>query len=218
MVTYKNNKEGAYKTVADIVQTGGEAIVLHANLVNDADARRVIENAVLQFGKLDILVNNAGGYIDEDEWNGTIDVWEQTLRQNLVSVMSVSKYAIKQFQKQESGVIVSVASRHAVSGQYDSLAYAASKAALLNVTQAYAKLLAPWGRANAVSPGAVNTGYWLRAPKEELEESLKNNPLKRLIETREVASAILFLASEKSSGITGENILVDGGYTLRQTK
>ena len=98
--------------------------------------------------------------------------------------------------------MVNIASRFATNGQSDSLTYSASKAGVVNVTQAYAKLLIPFSRANAVSPGAVNVGYWLRAPKEELEAQGK------LIEPEEVAKKILFLASDEAKEITGQNIPV----------
>lgn len=112
-------------------------------------------------------------------------------------------------------MIVNVASRFSFSGQFDALAYSAAKAGVVNITQSYAKLLAPFGRANAVSPGAVNTGYWLTAPKNELKETLSSIPLKKLLETEDVAKAILFLASDDARMITGHNLVVDGGYNLK---
>lgn len=123
--------------------------------------------------------------------------------------MSISKYVIEIFQKQKSGVIVNVASRYSADGQYDALAYAAAKAGVVNVTQAYAKLLEPFGRANAVSPGAANTGYWLTAPREELERNLANIPSGKLVEPIDIAEKILFLASEEAVDITGQNIFIN---------
>jgi 3-oxoacyl-[acyl-carrier protein] reductase len=80
---------------------------------------------------------------------------------------------------------------------------------VINITQGFAKLLAPYGRANSVSPGAVNTGYWLTAPKVELEETLANKPLGKLIEPLEVANAILYLATDRSASTTGQNLVVN---------
>ncbi|MFA5962105.1 MAG: SDR family oxidoreductase [Parcubacteria group bacterium] len=215
VITYKENKTGAEEVASKIIKVGGGAIIAQADLINELDAKNVIKKARSEYGKIDVLVNNAGGYIDGDEWNGTSDIWTRSLQQNLVSVMNVSKYAIEIFQEQKSGVMVNISSRHSMQGQFGSLAYAAAKAGVVNITQAYAKLLAPFGRANAVSPGAVNAGYWLTAPKEELESTLENMPLKKLIETKDVAEIVLFLASDKAKNVTGQNILVDGGGALK---
>lgn len=210
VITYKENAAGAKEVAEQITALGSRALVVQADLINESEAKNVIEKTTQEFGRLDVLVNNAGRYIDGDEWNGTAEIWTKSLLQNLVSVMNMSKYAIEIFQEQKSGVIVSIAGRYSLDGQYDALAYAAAKAGVANVTQAYAKLLAPFGRANAVSPGAVNTGYWLTAPKEELEKNLVNIPSGKLVEPKEIAEKVLFLTSEKASDINGQNILVDG--------
>jgi len=210
IITYKDNKSGAEEIASKIIEVGGRSLIIRADLTNELDAENIIKEAKLKYGKIDVLVNNAGRYIDGDEWNGNSEIWTKSLLQNLVSVMNVSKYAIEIFQQQKSGVIVNISSRYSTDGQYDALAYAAAKAGVANITQAYAKLLAPYGRVNAVSPGAVNTGYWLRAPKEELEKNLANIPSGRLVEPREVAEKVLFLASDESLHINGQNIFVDG--------
>lgn len=215
VITYKENKDGADETASKIDELGGKVLIVQADLINEVEAKNVIEKTKEEFGKLDILVNNAGRYIDGDEWNGDSEIWTKSLSQNLISVMNMSKYVIEVFQNQKQGVLVSVASRYCIQGQYDSLSYAAAKAGIVNITQAYAKLLAPFGRANAVSPGAVNAGYWLRAPKEELEETIAKNPMGSLIEIKDVVEMILFLASDKSANITGQNIFIDGGFNLK---
>jgi len=129
--------------------------------------------------------------------------------------MSVSKYVIPFFQKQRSGVLLNIASRHGMMGDYEALSYAAAKAGVINITEAYAKLLAPHARANTISPGAVNTGYWRTAPEDELQEAIATNPMGRLVETSEVAAMALHLASDNAAVINGQNIVVDGGCLLR---
>lgn len=213
--SYKQNKDGADETCKEIERLGSKCLTIQANLCNDSEAKRLVEEAVKKFGKIDVLVNNAGRYIGGDEWDGDSVIWEQSLNQSLVSVMSVSKYAIKHMQEKQSGTLVNVASRHSLFGQMDALAYASSKAGVVNITQAYAKLMAPWGRANAVSPGAVRAGYWKAAPQEELEENIQGTLLKKIIEPEDIADTILFLASEKSRMITGQNIVVDAGFVIK---
>ncbi len=214
VITYKENKAGAEEIASKIIQTGSRAVIIQADLINESDAKKVINKTLQEFGKLDVLVNNAGRYIDGDEWNGSAEIWTKSLQQNLVSVMNMSKYAIEIFQQQKSGVIVNISSRYSAQGQYDAISYSAAKAAVANITQAYAKLLIPFGRANAISPGPVNTGYWLTASKEELESTLENIPLGKLIETKDVAEMVLFLSSDKAKNITGQNIFVDGGCLI----
>lgn len=210
-ISYRENKTGADRLITKI---NSEVLIVQADLTQGEDVKNLVEKVAGHFGRIDILVNNAGRYIGGDEWNGNPDVWEKSLQQNLISVMNVSKQVIVIMQKQKSGIIINVASRHSISGQSDALSYAAAKAGVVSITQAYAKLLAPFGRANAVSPGTVRAGYWLTASKKELDDNLATTPLGKLIEPEDIAETILFLASDKARMITGQNIIVDGGYTL----
>lgn len=207
-LTFKENKEGADDVVNQIIKKGRRAIVIQANLYNETEAKLVVEKVIKDFGRIDVLVNNAGRYVDGDVWDGTSDVWVKSLQQNLVSMMSVSKYVIPIFQKQKSGVMVNVSSRHGVVGHADALAYSAAKAGVINITQSYAGLLSPFGRANSVSPSETNAGYWLTAPKEELAQTLENRPNHKLVEPETVAEKIVYLASDEAANITGQNIEV----------
>ena len=180
-ITYGNNKQGADKVVEKIKEMGQRAIAIHADLIDESKAENVVDEVMKEFGKIDVLINNAGRYIDGDEWNGTFDIWLRSLEQNLLSAMNMSKYVIEVFQRQKSGIIVSVSSRHGLDGQYDAIAYSAAKAGIINMTQSYAKLLSPFGRANSVSPSAVNAGYWLTASREEIEETLANKSSHKFI-------------------------------------
>jgi len=209
-LTYKNNKLGAEETVVQIIKLGRKAVAIRVDLTNDENARNVVREVVKIFGKIDILVNNAGRYINDDEWNLKSETWTESLKQNLVSAMSMSKYATEIFQKQGNGIIVNVASKHGVSGHADSISYGASKAGIINITQAYSKLLSSFGgRANSVSPSAVEAGYWLTAPKEELDERLARRPNHKLIEPKEVAEKIVFLASDEAKDINGQNFIIE---------
>lgn len=209
-ITYKNNKEGAEDVVSAILKMGRKSLAIKADLSEDKNAELVVRKVIETFGKIDVLVNNAGRYIDGDEWNLRSETWIESLKQNLVSAMSMSKYVTNIFQKQGSGTIVNVASQHGVSGHADSISYGAAKAGVVNITQAYSKLLVSFGgRANSVSPSAVEAGYWLTAPKEELEDRLARRPNHKLIEPREVAEKIVFLASDEAKDINGENFLIE---------
>jgi len=189
---------------------GRKSLAIKADLSEDENAKEVVGKTLNAFGRIDVLVNNAGRYIDGDEWNLTSKTWIESLKQNLVSVMSMSKYATEIFQKQRSGIIINVASKHGVLGHADSISYGASKAGVINITQSYSTLLASFGgRANSVSPSAVEAGYWLTAPKEELEGRLARRPNHKLIEPREVAEKIVFLASDEAKDFNGENFIIE---------
>jgi 3-oxoacyl-[acyl-carrier protein] reductase len=208
-ITYKSNQEGAMEVVTEIEKTGRSALAIQADLINEAEAKNVVEEVVKKFGKIDILVNNAGRYIDGDEWNGTSDIWVKSLGQNLVSVMNVSKYVFEIFEKQNSGVIINVASQIGIHGNPYSLSYGAAKAGVINLTQAYSELMKSFGRANCVSPGATEAGYWLTAPREELEEKLASRPNHKLIDPKTVAEKIVFLASDGYKDTTGQNFEIN---------
>jgi 3-oxoacyl-[acyl-carrier protein] reductase len=207
-ITYKTNKAGAENVVRQIKDLGRKAVAIQGDLSDDDQAKRVVTETVKEFGKIDVLVNNAGRYVNDDEWDGPADVWLKSIQQNLISMMSVSKYVAEIFQKQRSGIMVNISSRHGISGMPDALAYAAAKAGVINVTQAYAKLLAPFGRVNAVSPSATDAGYWHTASKEELEAVLASRPNHKLIDPKTVAEKIVFLASDEAKDITGQNFPV----------
>lgn len=205
--TYKSNKAGATKVMAEIEKMGRKTLAIKADLTKDKQAKKVIDKAIKAFGKIDVLVNNAGRYIDGDIWDGPSKVWTKSLEYNLLSMMNISRYAIEVFQKQKSGVMVNVASRHGMHGMWDALSYSAAKAGVINITETYSKILAPFGgRANSVSPWATNVGYWLTAPKAELDELLAETPNHKLVEVSTVAQKIVFLASDEARDINGQNI------------
>ena len=208
-ITYKSNKAGADKVVDAIRETGKRSIAIRADLTEDEQAKKVVDGVLRKFGKIDILVNNAGRYTDGDEWDGSSDIWVKSLRQNLVSMMSISKYVIEVFQQQKNGVMINISSRHGVNGTPDALSYAAAKAGVINITQAYAKLLAPFARVNSVAPAATDAGYWHIAPKEELDEILASRPTHKLVDPKTVAEKIVFLASDDARDITGQNFPVN---------
>lgn len=208
VITYKSNKEGADEVIDKIKKIGRKAIAIKADLIKEKQAKKVVEKTMKKFGKIDVLVNNAGRYINGDEWNGSSDIWLRSLQQNLVSMMNVSKYVIEIFQKQKSGIMINIASRHGLDGQLDAISYSAAKAGVINITQAYTKLLSPFGRANSVSPSATNAGYWLTALKEELKELLENKPSHKLVEPETIARKIIFLASDEAKNITGQNFSI----------
>ena len=187
------------------------AHVVSVDITDRDSVQEGVKEVLTIFHSIDFLVNCAGIYVDGDEWNKDEGAWKKTLEVNLLGAMQVSKEVGKHFVEKKKGVIVNIASRFSVAGNYEELAYSASKAGLVSITQSYARLLAPFGRANAVSPSAIKVGYWLRAPTSETEAMLKKNPLQRFLTPEEVATLVGYLCSPESAMITGQNIQIDGG-------
>lgn len=217
-ISYRENKAGAEDVASKIKELGAEARIYQADLSTDAEAAKLVESVVKDFGTLDILVNNAGRYVPGDDWESPADIWVKSLEQNLISVLSMSKYAARHFLEKKSGQIINLSSRYSYSGVPDAIAYSTSKAGVANAAQAYAKLLAPFGRANAVSPGAARAGYWLKADPEELQEFLDETGNYRLVEPEEVANLILFLVSDEAAHINGQNVLIESNFDLKKFK
>lgn len=157
-----------------------------------------------------------GKYFDGDEWNGTYDAWQSTVQTNLYSALLCSKFACEYFLQKKSGVIINIASKYGITGQFDSIVYGASKAGIINITKAYAKKMAPYIRVNCISPGAIKAGYWLTEDAlNYIDEEIKQVPMGEFVEINDIVEAILFLASDQAKMITGQNLVVDGGYTLK---
>jgi 3-oxoacyl-[acyl-carrier protein] reductase len=213
VINYLTDKDGAEEIVLEIKKLGSKAVAIQADVTKEDEAKRLVDSSIQEFKTIDVLINNVGGYIDGDEWNGSTQVWKDTFDKNIVSTLNVSKFVIPIFQANQKGTIINLSSRYCNDGQVDAIAYAASKAAIVNITNTYAKLLAPFGTANSIAPGPVNTGYWLRAEKSEIEENLNMIPLKSFVEPIEVADLIHYLCSDSAKMITGQNIFIDGGYS-----
>jgi NAD(P)-dependent dehydrogenase (short-subunit alcohol dehydrogenase family) len=188
-------------------------------------AQRALDAATQDFGGIDILVNNAGIVQgdDRDTWDTTEETWDRVLRVNLRSVYVCSKAVIPAMRSRGGGAIVNVASI-AASVCVGGAAYAAAKGAIVSYTRHVARELARQGvRVNCVSPGFMRTpmttgerlGLDEAAQEAQLAEFARRVPVKRMGATDDIADAILFLAGDESGYITGQELIVDGGYVIR---
>jgi NAD(P)-dependent dehydrogenase (short-subunit alcohol dehydrogenase family) len=230
-------REGARVVVVDLDEPRGAAVVDELRsagsdgrlVVGDvsqlAVAREAVGLSVDAFGRLDVLVNNAGIVQgdDRDTWDTTEEKWDLVLQVNLRSVFVCSKAAIPVMLETGGGSIVNVASI-AASVCTGGAAYAASKGAILSYTRHTARELARRRvRMNAVSPGFMRTPM-TTGEREGLDEPAQEErvagfaaplPLKRMGAMDDIADAVLFLASDEASYITGQEVIVDGGYVVR---
>ncbi len=203
------NLDNALATLDGIGEPSG------AMALNVADSKAVAEtfaSIVQRFGRIDILVNNAGiGSVDSFA-DISDETWARVTGVNLDGAFYCAREAVRAMQKAAApGVIVNVASTAAVSGDGPAH-YVASKAALIGLTRSMAKELAPQGiRVNTLVPGPTNTPMMQGIPKEWSEAIIKGVPLGRMAEPEDIARAALFLASDDSGFVTGQNLAVNGG-------
>lgn len=180
-----------------------------------AEAEKLVTDVEKDFGSLDILVNNAGITRDNLLMRMTEAQWDEVIHTNLKSVFNLTKFASKPMMKQRSGSIINITSIVGVSGNAGQANYASSKAGMIGFTKSIAKELGSRGiRSNAIAPGFIETEMTEQMKEEVKNEWIKDIPMKRGGTPGDVANAVLFLASDMSSYITGQVIHVCGGLEM----
>ena len=212
VVNYSRSRDAAEEVVRDIRAAGGTAVAIGASVSKDTEVRAMVDQIAREFGRLDILINNAGWStrIPHDRLEDLTDeVWDRTFDTNLRGAFYCVRAVVPLLRKQEGSGIVNIASVAGVTGLGSSMAYAASKGAMITLTKSLARALAPAIRVNAIAPGFVRTRFadW---PQSAFDEGEAMTPLKRLATVEEIAALAWHLAVEAKS-ITGETIAVDGG-------
>ena len=219
---FERNSAGGEEVCREITHHGRKASFVQTDIAVEEQVREAIHRTEAEFGAIHILVNNAAAFVF-----GSYDVaqedWQRVLSVNVMGTATCSKYAVETMIRAGGGAIVNVTSISGLIAQDRSLPYNTSKAALLGLNRCLAMDLARHNiRVNAVAPGWIDTPQ-LRVDIElagmTYEQSLQQNGplhlLNRFGTADEVANAILFLASEEASFITGTCLMVDGGYTAK---
>jgi NAD(P)-dependent dehydrogenase (short-subunit alcohol dehydrogenase family) len=208
-----NASEGQ-ETVDRIRAQGGEAVQVEMDVRQAQDAERLIGTTVETFGRLDILVNNVGVQVNKDVVDTSEEEWDFVVDTNLKSMFLCSKYAVAQMRQQGGGNIICISSLSGLVGNGLQASYNASKHGVIGLVRSMAVDHAGDNiRVNAVCPGSMNTPMMLTIPEEKLAPYRKANLLKRFAEPMEVAQALLFLASDEASFVTGSALVADGGFT-----
>jgi 3-oxoacyl-[acyl-carrier protein] reductase len=213
-VNYSKSKTEAEETADGVRSRGAKALVYAANVADDTAVRAMVERTTEEFDGLDVLINNAGmtHFIPHTDLDGLTDlIWDEILNVNLKGTFFACRAAMPHL-KARKGTIVNVASVAGLAGSGSSIAYAASKGAVITLTKSLARAFAPEVRVNAVAPGPVQT-RWLADHQDMVEQAMKLTPLKRPATAEDVADTILFLA-DTATLITGQVLVVDGGRTI----
>jgi 3-oxoacyl-[acyl-carrier protein] reductase len=208
-------EEKAKSTAEEISQSGNEAISIGVDVSSLSSVEEIVKKTLDKFGRIDILVNNAGVTRDALVMRMKEEDWDLVLDINLKGAFNCIKIVSPVMMKQKSGKIVNIASIVGISGNAGQANYSASKGGLIALTKTCAKELASRQiNVNAVAPGFIQTSMTERLPAQVKEKLSSQIPLGKIGKPEDVASAVLFLVSEKSSYITGEVIKVDGGMAM----
>ena len=206
--------------INEIKTSGGSALFIQTDISREDEIQKLIQGTVESYGTVDVLVNNASAFIFKSI-DATVQEWRNILDVNIIGTSLCSKYASEIMKEKGGGSIVNIASISAYIAQANLLTYNTTKAAIVEMTRCMALDLAPYNiRVNAVSPGYILTEHQKQKIKTlgmTIEKAERDwgglHILNRMGKPKEVAPAVVFLASEEASFITGTDLMVDGGYT-----
>lgn len=214
------NRERGMAVVGRIKGCGSDSIFVHTDVSQADDCRRAVEDTVRAFDRIDILFNNAGVFYAQTAIECSEREWDEQIDVNLKGTFLMSKYALPGMLARKCGVIINNASGWGIVGGDHAVAYCASKGGVVLMTKAMAIDHGPQGiRVNCICPGDVETPMLpadakMRGVKwEDYIAGCANRPLGRVGTVEEIAKAVLFLASDDSSFMTGAALVVDGGGT-----
>lgn len=200
----------------------GEVAFVAGDVSCAPDAERMVASTVERFGRLDVLFNNAGVYLEKRAEDMTEEEWDTLMDINVKGTFLVTKFAVPHMKRQGGGSIINNSSDAGLVGNRNCPAYCASKGAVTVMTKAMALDYAEYGiRVNCVNPGNVDTPMLSRElarvedPEEYARRMNEESPVGRIGRPEEVAKAVLFLASDESSFVTGAALSVDGGLTAQ---
>ena len=218
-ITGRNETRG-HEVTAKILEAGGKALFLRTDVRKAAECQRAVDETISSLGGLDILFNNAGIYYPQTTLECSEEEWDLQIDINLKGTFLMSKYALPHMIEKHSGVIINNSSGWGIVGGDKAVAYCASKGGVVLLTKAMAIDHGKQGiRVNCICPGDVETPMLpedarMRGLKwEDYLAGCNNRPMGRIGTAEEIAKAVLFLASDDSSFMTGASLVVDGGGT-----
>jgi 3-oxoacyl-[acyl-carrier protein] reductase len=214
-VNYSGSEAKAIEVVDEIKALGREAFAVKCDVSNSAEVADMVKAAIDRFGRLDILVNNAGITKDNLLMRMKEEEWDDVISINLKGVFLCTKAVTRQMMKQRQGRIINIASIVGVSGNPGQANYVAAKAGVIGLTKTTAKELASRNiTVNAIAPGFITTDMTDKLPEEVKTEMLKQIPLARFGEPKDIAKVTAFLASDDAAYMTGQTLHIDGGMVM----
>ena len=209
------NKEALDATIKKITENGGKATAFSCDISNNDDFKSIILNIVKENGSIDILVNNAGITKDNLLMRMSDDQWDDVLNINLKGSFTCTRSVIKYMMKKKFGRIINITSIVGITGNAGQANYAASKSGLIGLTKSIAKEVASRGiTANCVAPGWIETSMTDQLSTEVKNKFLSQIPIGKIGQSKDIANAVIFLASDEAEYITGQTITVDGGRII----
>ena len=215
VINYIGDITLAQEVQGQVEALGRKAVIIEADVSNSAAVDELMAKAIAEFSRIDILVNNAGITRDNLLARMKEEDWDAVMNVNLKSMFNCSKSVLKYMMKQRYGRIINISSVVGVMGNAGQANYAAAKAGALGLTKSIAKEVASRNiTVNAVAPGFIDTEMTANLPDKVKEEMLSGVPIKRLGLPLDIANAIIFLASDNASYITGQTLHIDGGMIM----
>jgi len=215
IVATSSTRDGCKSLVEELAEQGCQAIAVQCNVAESGDVDRLVEAAMERFGRVDILVNNAGITRDGLLMRMKDEDWDKVLSVNLKGAFNCSRAVSKVMTKQRFGRIINITSIVGQMGNAGQTNYCASKAGLIGLTKSCARELARrMVTVNAVAPGFIVTDMTEALPEKVRQDLTAQIPLERLGSVDDIANAVLFLASDNSSYITGQVLAVNGGMYM----
>ncbi|WP_282936673.1 glucose 1-dehydrogenase [Paenibacillus sp. RC67] len=214
------DKEAGLEIVHEIRQAGGKSLFMCVDVAKEEDIAKWMRITAAELGRIDVLVNNAGISRGGSMLELPISQFDEVLGVNLRGAFLCSQQAAVLMKRQGSGVILNMASTRATMSEADTEAYSASKGGLLALTHAMAVSLGGYGiRVNAISPGWIETADWQKTSRRKTpvhsERDRLQHPVGRVGNPDDIAAACLYLAGDHAGFITGQNLIIDGGMTVK---
>ncbi len=215
-INHRSSGEEAAAVADHVTRMGRRALVIQSDISKKEEVDAMFDKVEKEFGRLEILVNNAG-LADGKIWNASLDqitpdMWLKVFSVDVFGAFLCTQRAVKLMK--DTGSIVNIASTPVLTGDRDGFVYAPAKASVLSMTKMFARILAPKIRANCMILGAIETSWINWLTKEAVDDLKRAIPLGRFGRPEDVARLAVFLASDDSSYITGQSIVLDGGEVM----